>query len=64
MFEAAYYCEIMRAGIQSIRGQCGRATRSAWTTADMPDLLPQAFRNMLPVRSRDIIRSRTPRSCT
>jgi len=33
MFEAAYYCEIMRAGIQSIpAARCGRATRSGSTT--------------------------------
>ena len=31
MFEAAYFCEIMRAGIQSIRarGRCTRRTRLA-----------------------------------
>jgi glutamate/aspartate transport system permease protein len=52
MFEAAYYCEIMRAGIQSIpRGQVwsGYALGlNYWQT--MGDIvLPQAFRNMLPV---------------
>jgi glutamate/aspartate transport system permease protein len=52
MFEAAYYCEIMRAGIQSIsRGQvwAGYALGlNYWRT--MGDIvLPQAFRNMTPV---------------
>ena len=52
LFEAAYYCEIMRAGIQSIpRGQvCGglRAGLNYWQTMGNV-VLPQAFRNMLPV---------------
>src|SRR5437763_16805476 len=52
MFEAAYYCEIMRAGIQSIpRGQmwAGYALGlNYWQTMGRI-LLPQAFRNMLPV---------------
>ena len=52
MFEAAYYCEIMRAGIQSIaRGQVwsGYALGlSYWQTMALV-VLPQAFRNMLPV---------------
>jgi glutamate/aspartate transport system permease protein len=52
MFEAAYYCEIMRAGIQSVRAaRSGPATRSAsnyWQTMGKI-VLPQAFRNMLPV---------------
>ena len=52
MFEAAYYCEIMRAGIQSIpRGQmwAGYALGlSYWQTMGQI-VLPQAFRNMLPV---------------
>jgi len=52
LFEAAYFCEIMRAGIQSIpRGQVQAAQAlgmSYWTS--MSDIiLPQAFRNMLPV---------------
>ena len=52
MFEAAYYCEIMRAGIQSIpRGQTDAAKAigmTYWQT--MGDIvLPQAFRNMIPV---------------
>jgi glutamate/aspartate transport system permease protein len=52
MFEAAYYCEIMRAGIQSIpRGQiwAGYALGlNYWLTMGRI-VLPQAFRNMLPV---------------
>jgi glutamate/aspartate transport system permease protein len=52
MFEAAYYCEIMRAGIQSIpRGQvaAGQALGlNYWLTMGLV-VLPQAFRNMLPV---------------
>ena len=52
MFEAAYYCEIMRAGIQSIpRGQVwsGYALGlNYWQTMGQV-VLPQAFRNMLPV---------------
>jgi len=52
MFEAAYFCEIMRAGIQSIpRGQvwAGYALGlNYWLTMGRI-VLPQAFRNMLPV---------------
>jgi glutamate/aspartate transport system permease protein len=52
LFEAAYYCEIMRAGIQSIpRGQVwsGYALGlNYWQTMGKV-VLPQAFRNMLPV---------------
>jgi glutamate/aspartate transport system permease protein len=52
MFEAAYYCEIMRAGIQSIaRGQVwsGYALGlNYWQTMGFI-VLPQAFRNMVPV---------------
>lgn len=52
MFEAAYYCEIMRSGIQSIpRGQiwAGYAIgMNYWQTMGYI-VLPQAFRNMLPV---------------
>ena len=52
MFEAAYFCEIMRAGIQSIsRGQVGAAYAVGLTYWQAMKLviLPQAFRNMLPV---------------
>ena len=52
LFEAAYYAEIMRAGIQSIpRGQvsAGQALGlNYWQTMGFV-VLPQAFRNMLPV---------------
>lgn len=52
LFEAAYYSEIMRAGIQSIpRGQVGAGYALGMTYAQTMRLvvLPQAFRNMLPV---------------
>ena len=52
MFEAAYYCEIMRAGIQSVaRGQvwAGYALGLDYWQTMGRIVLPQAFRNMLPV---------------
>ncbi len=52
MFEAAYYCEIMRAGIQSIpRGQVwsGYALGLNYWQAMGYVVLPQAFRNMVPI---------------
>ena len=52
MFEAAYFCEIMRAGIQSSpRGQVYSAYALGLTYGQAMRLviLPQAFRNMLPV---------------
>jgi glutamate/aspartate transport system permease protein len=52
MFEAAYYCEIMRAGIQSIaRGQMwsGYALGLNYWQTMGHIVLPQAFRNMVPV---------------
>ena len=52
MFEAAYYSEIMRAGIQSIpRGQvaAGQALGLNYWQTMGHIVLPQAFRNMLPV---------------
>lgn len=52
MFEAAYFSEIMRAGIQSIsRGQPAAAQALGLTYAQTMRyiVLPQAFRNMLPV---------------
>jgi glutamate/aspartate transport system permease protein len=52
MFEAAYYCEIMRAGIQSIpRGQAsaGLALGMSNSQTMINIILPQAFRNMVPV---------------
>ena len=52
LFEAAYYCEIMRAGIQSIpRGQVSAGYAlgmNYWQTMGNV-VLPQAFRNMIPV---------------
>ena len=52
MFEACYYCEIMRAGIQSIaRGQvwAGYALGLNYWQTMGSIVLPQAFRNMTPV---------------
>jgi glutamate/aspartate transport system permease protein len=52
LFEAAYYSEIMRAGIQSVsRGQVNAGYAVGMTYAQCMKLivLPQAFRNMLPV---------------
>ena len=52
MFEAAYFCEIMRAGIQSIpKGQVYSAYALGLTYGQSMRLiiLPQAFRNMIPV---------------
>jgi glutamate/aspartate transport system permease protein len=52
LFEAAYYCEIMRAGIQSIpRGQvwAGQALGMNYWQTMGNIVLPQAFRNMIPV---------------
>ncbi|MBL8382287.1 MAG: amino acid ABC transporter permease [Burkholderiales bacterium] len=52
LFEGAYFCEIMRAGIQSIpRGQVAAAYALGldyWQSMRLI-ILPQAFRNMLPV---------------
>lgn len=52
LFEAAYYSEIMRAGIQSVpRGQAwaGEALGMNYRQTMTHIVLPQAFRNMLPV---------------
>jgi glutamate/aspartate transport system permease protein len=52
LFEAAYYSEIMRAGIQSVpRGQvhAGYAVGMTYSQTMQLIVLPQAFRNMLPV---------------
>jgi glutamate/aspartate transport system permease protein len=51
-FEAAYYSEIMRAGIQSVsRGQvaAGDALGLTYRQTMSYIVLPQAFRNMIPV---------------
>ncbi|WP_045482439.1 amino acid ABC transporter permease [Pseudomonas sp. StFLB209] len=52
MFEAAYFCEIVRAGVQSIsKGQMGAAKALGMTYGQMMRLiiLPQAFRKMTPL---------------
>ena len=52
LFEAAYFCEIMRAGIQSIsKGQvnAGYALGLTYKQSMQLVILPQAFRNMLPI---------------
>ena len=52
VFEAAYYSEIMRAGIQSVpKGQvyAGYAVGMTYAQCMRLIVLPQAFRNMLPV---------------
>ena len=52
VFEAAYYSEIMRAGIQSVpKGQvhAGYAVGMNYAQCMQLVVLPQAFRNMLPV---------------
>ena len=52
LFEAAYYSEIMRAGIQSVpKGQvyAGYAVGMTYAQTMQLIVLPQAFRNMLPV---------------
>jgi glutamate/aspartate transport system permease protein len=52
LFEAAYYCEIVRAGIQSVRkGQvdAGFAIGLTYAQTMRYVVLPQALRNMMPV---------------
>ena len=52
LFEAAYYCEIIRAGIQSVsKGQvyAGQAVGLNYFQNMFYIVLPQAFRNMIPV---------------
>lgn len=52
LFEACYFCEIMRSGIQSIPpGQlnAGKALGMRYWTIMGCIIVPQAFRNMLPV---------------
>jgi len=58
LFEAAYFAEIMRAGIQSIaRGQsaAGYALGLTYRQVMASVILPQAFRNMLPVLATQTI---------
>ncbi|MEY3107212.1 MAG: Glutamate/aspartate transport system permease protein GltK [Pseudomonadota bacterium] len=52
VFEAAYYSEIMRAGIQSVKkdqANAGYALGMTYYQCMWHIVLPQAFRNMLPV---------------
>ena len=52
LFETAYYCEIIRAGVQSIpRGQINAGIGSGMTRLQAMRLIvmPQAFRNMTPI---------------
>ena len=52
IFEAAYYSEIMRAGIQSVsKGQvsAGQASGLNYWQIQWHIVLPQAFRNMIPI---------------
>ncbi len=52
LFEAAYYCEIIRAGIQSVpSGQVNAAYALGlnYWQAMIRVVLPQAFRNMVPI---------------
>jgi glutamate/aspartate transport system permease protein len=58
LFEAAFFCEIMRAGIQSIpQGQLHSAYALGLSHAQAMRLviLPQALRNMLPVLLTQVI---------
>lgn len=52
LFEAAYFCEIIRSGLQSVRRgqvQAGLASGLTYGQAMRSIVLPQALRNMLPV---------------
>ena len=52
LFEAAYFCEIIRSGLQSVRQgqvQAGLASGLTYGQAMRSIVLPQALRNMLPV---------------
>lgn len=52
LFEAAYFCEIVRSGIQSVRRgqiQAGLASGLTYRQTMRWIVLPQALRNMLPV---------------
>ncbi|MDJ0930582.1 amino acid ABC transporter permease [Breoghania sp.] len=52
LFEAAYYAEILRAGIQSVRSgqvQAGKASGLNYWQIQRYIVLPQAFRNMIPI---------------
>jgi len=52
IFEAAYYSEIIRAGIQSVKSgqvQAGKASGLNYFHIQAYIVLPQAFRNMIPI---------------
>ncbi len=52
LFEAAYYCEIIRAGVQSVRPDqiyAGQALGLRYSQNMRYIVLPQAFRNMIPI---------------
>lgn len=52
LFEAAYFSEIIRAGIQSVRkgqAQAGQASGLNYWQIQRHIVLPQAFRNMIPI---------------
>lgn len=52
IFEAAYYSEIIRAGIQSVKSgqvQAGKASGLNYFHIQAHIVLPQAFRNMIPI---------------
>lgn len=52
IFESAYYSEIIRAGIQSVRQgqiQAGQASGLGYWSIQRFIVLPQAFRNMIPI---------------
>lgn len=52
LFEAAYFSEIIRAGIQSVRkgqAQAGQASGLNYWQIQRYIVLPQAFRNMIPI---------------
>lgn len=58
LFEAAYFCEIVRSGIQSVRRgqiQAGLASGLTYRQTMRWIVLPQALRNMLPVLLTEMI---------
>lgn len=58
LFEAAYFCEIIRAGIQSLpegQANAGRALGLNYWQVMRYIVLPQAFRNMAPVLLTQVI---------
>lgn len=67
VFEAAYFAEVVRAGIQSIsKGQVNAAKALGMTYSQTMRLviLPQAFRKMLPlILQQSIILFKIPRWC-